>query len=36
MMVEHDREHEQEIAGLIRELRFGAAPPAHRSVSAVA
>jgi len=36
MMVEHDREHEQEIAGLIRELRFGAAPSGRRPISAVA
>jgi hypothetical protein len=36
MMVEHDREHEREIAGLVRELRFGGAPPAPRPVSAVA
>lgn len=38
MMVEHDREHEREIAGLIRELRFGAAPSpsGFRPVSAVA
>jgi hypothetical protein len=36
MMVEHDREHEREIAGLISELRFGAAPPVRRPVSAVA
>lgn len=36
MMVEHDREHEREIAGLIRELRFGGAPASPRPVSAVA
>ncbi len=37
MMVEHDREHELEIAGLIREIRLGV-PPARRErgVSAVA
>ena len=37
MMVEHDREHERQIAALIRELRFGV-PPGHsrRAVSAVA
>ena len=37
MMVEHDREHEQEINGLIGELRFGAPPESPpRVVSAVA
>ena len=36
MMVEHDREHEQELSDLIRELRFGGATPARRPVSAVA
>jgi hypothetical protein len=36
MMVEHDREHEQELARLIRELRFGGAPSGRRPISAVA
>lgn len=36
MMVEHDREHEREIAGLIRDFRFGIAPSGRRPVSAVA
>lgn len=36
MMVEHDRAHEREIAGLIRDLRFGIAPSGRRPVSAVA
>lgn len=37
MMVEHDREHEKEIADLVGELAFGVSrAPAPRSVSAVA
>jgi hypothetical protein len=36
MMVEHDRDHEHEIAGLIRDLRFETAPSGTRPASAVA
>ncbi|MDQ5858695.1 MAG: DinB family protein [Acidobacteriota bacterium] len=37
MMVEHDRTHETEITGLLREIRLGVPPPhSAREVSAVA